>query len=200
MKGFVRCTVFVGFGLLVVACAGGSATRGTVMVCDPVCSERPASQINQDIRNIPEEDAKLAALKAEAEQNPLAAHDLALRYFRGDGVPLSPHKAITWMRAAAEKGDLGAQKALGSLYLTGLGEMGADPGEATIWLSIAAARGDQESKELLATAGAANRSRKDEFQWFQKHRYLIHHWWQSGYMYYGAWNGRWWDYTLRAHK
>jgi len=56
------------------------------------------------------------------------------------------------MRDAAERGDLGAQKAVGRLYPTGLEEMGSDPREAEKSLSIAAGRGDTEAATLLVEA------------------------------------------------
>jgi len=83
---------------------------------------------------------KTAALEELAAHDPRAPYDLALRFFRGDGVRQDSCRSIKWMRDAAERGELNAQKALGRLYLTGLGEMGSDPGEAEKWLSITASR------------------------------------------------------------
>ncbi|HHT8990295.1 TPA: tetratricopeptide repeat protein, partial [Burkholderia cenocepacia] len=90
-----------------------------------------------------------------AKTQPKAAYDLGLRYFRGDGVRQDSYQALKWMREAAERGDLNAQKALGSFYLFGLEEMGSDAREAEKWLSIAAGRGDKESKKLLDLARQA---------------------------------------------
>ena len=177
--------------LVLAGCGGSSFTRdGMVKVCDPECSWRPKDQVNQDLRHIEEDDGRMAALEAEAEKNPLAAYDLSLRFFRGDGVPRNTFKAVTWMRRAADKGNMQAQKALGSLYLTGLGEMGADPGEAQIWLSLAAAQGDQESKQLLAQAEALNQARKDDYRAFERQKEMIRQMWQTGYSYNMAWDGR----------
>ncbi|MDF3106262.1 sel1 repeat family protein, partial [Burkholderia semiarida] len=66
------------------------------------------------------------------------------------------------MREAAERGDLNAQKALGSFYLFGLEEMGADAREAEKWLSIAAGRGDKESKKLLDLARKAKKEDEED--------------------------------------
>ncbi|MCK5437659.1 MAG: sel1 repeat family protein, partial [Desulfobulbaceae bacterium] len=89
-------------------------------------------------------EGRIPALEALAQQDPRAAYDLGLRFFRGDGVRQDSYQAIQWMRNAAERGDIDAQKALGRLYLTGLEEMGSDPQEAEKWLRIAAGRGDKE--------------------------------------------------------
>ncbi|MEM9099811.1 MAG: sel1 repeat family protein [Pseudomonadota bacterium] len=99
-------------------------------------------------------DGILPILEAEAKTDPRAAFDLGLRYMRGDGIRQNSWLAITWMRDAAERGELRAQSALGRLYLTGLEETGADFNEAQRWLSIAAGRGDQEAAELLSEAEA----------------------------------------------
>ncbi len=92
---------------------------------------------------------KIEQLKAMAQTNPVAAYDMGLRYLRGDGVAQSSYHAIEAFHAAASKGDLKAQIALGKIYITGIEEMGPDLQEAQKWLSIAAARGDKESGELL---------------------------------------------------
>jgi TPR repeat protein len=68
------------------------------------------------------------------------------------------------MRDAAERGNLKAQMALGRLYLTGLEEMGADPGEAEKWLSITSSKGDKEAADLLKDATKARRSKQARHQ------------------------------------
>jgi TPR repeat protein len=60
-------------------------------------------------------------------QDPRAAYDLGLKYFRGDGLRQDSYPALKWMREAAEHGNLKAQKVIGRVYLTGLEEMGPDP-------------------------------------------------------------------------
>lgn len=177
------------FGIF--ACA---PSERMVMVCDPECSLRPISQVNQELREIFEDDGRMEELEAVAAQDPRAAHDLALRYFRGDGVPRNNNQAVSWMRAAAEQGDLKAQKALGHLYMTGLEGIGRDPSEAHAWLLLAVSRGDSESQQLLTEAEAAKRSNEAEFQWLNRWRPVIYVWWQSGYSYYGTWNGQAWDF------
>ncbi len=171
-----------------------------VMVCDPECSLRPISQVQQELREIFEDDGRLDDLEAVAAQDPRAAHDLALRYFRGDGAPRNNNQAVSWMRVAAEQGDLKAQKALGHLYMTGLEGIGRDPGEAHAWLLLAASRGDIESQQLLAEAEAAKRSNAEEFQWMNRWRPVIAGWWRSGYSYYGTWDGRAWSFRPPANN
>ncbi|MEM1458620.1 tetratricopeptide repeat protein, partial [Bifidobacterium animalis] len=116
----------------------------TVRVCDSRgCADRPKDQVSFDAKDEVPEDPRIAALKDAAKREPKAAYDLGLRYFRGDGVRQDSYQALNWMREAAERGNLQAQKALGAFYLFGLEEMGSDPREAEKWLSIAVSRGDK---------------------------------------------------------
>ena len=175
-------------------CAQVAPVKSTVTVCDPHCSERPRDQVNQELRDTGDDDGRIAALEEAAKGNARAAYDLGLRYFRGDGITRDSYKALSWMRVAAEKGNLEAQKALGRLYLTGLEEMGRDPREAQTWLSLAASRCDKESAKLLAEAEAARRSEEAEWKWLNRWRPAVGRWWYRGYRYYGVWNGRYWVY------
>lgn len=96
------------------------------------------------------------------------------------------------MRDAAERGNLNAQKALGRAYLTGLEEMGSDPGEAQRWLSAAASRGDKESAKLLKEANAAKKSEEEYWKLQQEVRVVIYSQWHRGYPYYSTWReDRW---------
>lgn len=138
-------------------------------------------------------DGRIAALEKAAQRDPRAAYDLGLRYFRGDGVGQDSYKALTWMREAAEKGNLNAQKALGRAYLTGLEEMGSDPSEAQKWLAIAASRGDKESAKLLKEANAAKKSEEEYWRLQQEWRVVIYTEWHQDYPYYSHWRGSRWD-------
>ena len=142
-----------------------------------------------------EDERRMAALEALAEEDPRAAYDLGLRFFRGDGVRQDSYKAIQWMRHAAEHGDLGAQKALGRLYLTGLEEMGSDPQEAEKWLSIAASRGDKESGRLLKEASAAKKREQAYYRWKTEWQPRFYRYWYHDYPYRYYWrSGRWYYY------
>ena len=167
-------------------------------ICDDSgCADRPKDYASFDPNSAaPEEDSEMiAALEELAAQDPRAAYDLALRFFRGDGVRQDTYRALKWMRDAAERGEFHAQKALGRIYLTGLGEMGADPGEAEKWLSITASRGDREGQELLREATAARQSQQDMFLWYNRWHPIFRNYWYSGYPYLWYWRGsRWYPY------
>lgn len=185
--------------LSITACAHKEPKKDTVTICDSSgCVERPHNYASFDpAKDAPEDDpgGRIAALEALAKNDPRAAYDLALRLFRGDGVRQDSYRSINWMRDAAEKGDLDAQKALGRLYLTGLGELGSDPGEAEKWLSITASRGDQEATELLKEARAARQSRQEEYRWYRRWQPIFYNSWYSGYSYRWYWgNGGWYSY------
>ena len=112
--------------LLYFVCALALAQQNgeaTIRICDDTgCSDRPrsSSTFNPSAGGDSQAERRAAQLIALAEKDPRAAYDLGLRYFRGDGVRQDSYQALTWMRDAAERGNLKAQVAVGKLYLMGL--------------------------------------------------------------------------------
>jgi TPR repeat protein len=184
---------------IIQGCATTSSPeKNSVVICnDDGCVERNADYAAPEkpktLEEI-EEANRLAALEAKAKNDPGAAYDLGLRYFRGDGVRQNSYKALQWMRDAGDRGDLEAQKALGRFYLTGLEEMGSDPQEAEKWLMIAASRGDEESAKLLKQANAAKRSAQDWYTWRTHWRPIFYRYWYHGYPYRYYWRHGYWVY------
>ncbi|MDO4232780.1 MAG: tetratricopeptide repeat protein [Lautropia sp.] len=181
---------------------GRNHTEKTVRVCSPEggCTDKTRDEIRaQRIGDAPtqqelQEDARISSLEEKAADDPRAAFDLALRFFRGDGVRRDSRKAVVWMKKAAEGGSTQAQVALGRLYLSGFEEMGPDPAAAESWLSVAAARGDEEAKKLLTEAQRAKRNEVAWRSWVGAYRSTwLGHWWH-GYGYYLYWGGRGWHY------
>jgi S1-C subfamily serine protease len=79
--------------------------------------------------------------KAKAERgDPDAQFNLGSMYYRGDGVPKDPSKAVKWYLKAAEQGDSDAQYFLGVLYYNGLG-VAKDNVEAYKWWLLSSAQG-----------------------------------------------------------
>lgn len=181
--------------LFITACAHQEPNIETMRICDASgCSDRPKNYASFNPANNPTpEDEKILALEKLATNDPRAAYDLALRLFRGDGVQQNSYRSIKWMRDAAEKGDFDAQKALGRLYLTGLGEMGADYGEAQKWLSITASKGDQAAAQLLAEATAARKSELEEYRWNNQWQPTFYNYWYSQYPYRWYWQNQNWN-------
>lgn len=197
-RSTVNLTILV-VSLLSVACAPERPPAPTTMhVCDEHgCADRPTNYATFDPMNTPEaaEDQRIKALEEMAGNDPRAAFDVALRFFRGDGVKKNEYKGVQWMRKAAEAGDFNAQKALGRLYLTGLGEMGSDPGEAERWLTVTASKGDREAGKLLKEATTARQSQQAQFQVNEEWRKNTYYNWAIGYRYYWGWgNGGWYLY------
>ena len=183
--------------LLATGAAQAQTAEKTIRICDASgCSDRPRSSSTFDpaASSDPEGDKRIAALTAVAEKDPRAAHDLGLRYFRGDGVPQNTFQALQWMRSAGERGDLRAQNALGRFYLSGLQEMGADPAEAERWLTMAAGRGDKEAAKLLPEATAAKNDEQAAYRWREAHRKTWYGYWYTGYPYYWVWGPTGWYY------
>ncbi|MDO4637191.1 MAG: sel1 repeat family protein [Lautropia sp.] len=141
-----------------------------------------------------QEEARIAMLEKKAEQDPRAAFDLALRFFRGDGVRRDSYKALKWMRDAAERGNTKAQVALGRFYLSGFEEMGADPAEAESWLQTAAGQGDAEAGKLLETARLAKQDESEYRRWVDLNRTAWLGYWWNAYRYYTYWHAGYWYY------
>ena len=183
-----------------LACAAhaqstAAADTKLVRICDDSgCSDRPANSATFDTpANAPQApSARLQALIDKAEQDPRAAYDLGLRYFRGDGVERDSYQAIEWMRSAGDRGLRDAQLALGKLYLTGLEEMGADPIEAQAWLAKAAAAGSAEAKQLLPQAARAKNDEQTDYALREKQRKTWYILWYRSAPYYWGWRGNTW--------
>jgi len=135
---------------------------------------------------------QLQALIQKADADPRAAYDLALRYFRGDGVTRDSYQALQWMRKAGDGGVLPAQLALGRFYLTGLEEMGADPAEAASWLERAAIGGSAEAKPLLQQARSAEKDAKQDYAQREKEKNTWYILWSRTAPYYWYWQDRAW--------
>ncbi len=160
--------VAAGLGTVLLAgCLDTAPRPEAIELCDSAgCRVVPADTALYDPSGaVPDPDPQgiLPGLVAEAERDPRAASDLAMRFMRGDGIRQNSYQAVLWMRDAAERGNLRAQSALGRLFLTGLEEAGPDFNEAAKWLSIAAARGDREAAELLPFA-EEERAEEQAFQ------------------------------------
>ncbi len=165
----------------------------TIRICDDSgCSDRPRSSATfQGTPTDPEAERRLAALTALGEKDAKAAYDLGLRFLRGDGVDRNSYQAIQWMRKAGERGHVEAQYALGRIYLLGFEEMGPDPAEAEVWLTMAAGKGHKGAKKLLPDAAAA---KKDERRLYQVREAERKSWsvWYTSTPYYWTWGNSGW--------
>ncbi|MEM7527414.1 MAG: sel1 repeat family protein [Pseudomonadota bacterium] len=155
----------------------------TIRICDETgCFDAPPDYASYDPSTaVPADDPNglLPILIPEAEADPRAAHDLAIRYWRGDGIRRNPYQGIRWMRSAADRGDVRAQAALGKLYLSGLEETGPDYAEAVKWLELAAGGGDRESRQLLAEARELRDNDPARIAW--QERYTYPYWYRTRY-------------------
>jgi TPR repeat protein len=165
-----------------------------IRVCDDLgCSDRPADYASfAPYSPRGELELKILQLESLARKDPRAAYDLGLRFFRGDGVRQDSYQSIKWMRNAAERGNLDAQKALGGFYLTGLEEMGADPSEGHKWLTLAASHGDIEAKKLLEDATIARKNEEAYSLWLTLWRPVFYRYWNATYPYSYNWYRHGW--------
>ncbi len=192
---FIIKTIIFFLLTVMAACTTQPLNQETVRICNSDgCIDRPKDYVPPDsiVNQKTLKDSKIEALEELAEKDPTAAYDLGLRYFRGEGVLQNSYQSIKWMRAAAERGNLKAQMALGRLYLTGLGEMGSDPGEAERWLMITSNRGDKEAKELLKAATKARMSKQMRYQLENRWRSNFYNNWHYNYPYHWQWGVNQW--------
>lgn len=191
-------------GLMVGACASSNPNplkgRETVRICT---EDHGCGDFSRDTRLVQEQvdpaeernQARIDALSMKAEQDPRAAFDLGLRFFRGDGIRRDAYQSMVWMKSAAERGHAPAQLALGRFYLSGLEEMGPDPAAAESWLSAAAGQGNAEAKKLLAEARKAKQDEIAYRRWVDAHRSVWLGYWWHGYNYLLYWRaGAWYFY------
>ena len=183
---FLIAAATILFGHQTIICAETGSTE-KVTTTPAVTSEKETETITEA-----EKKASISQLQKLAGEDPKAAYDLALRYFRGDGVPQNSYKAIQTMRDSGERGFLEAQKALGKLYFSGLEEMGSDLNEAHRWLSMAAGQGDKEASGLLEKVTSA---REDDREWSNYRNHLhpyTYRYWYHAPLYRLYWrHGRW---------
>jgi len=74
---------------------------------------------------------------------------IALKHYRGEGVPQDYAKAAYWFGQIAYLGHAGAQNGLGLLYARGHG-VPQDYAEAFFWLKLAAKRERSKDREVFA--------------------------------------------------
>ena len=179
----------------IAACANSSSE--TARFCDVSgCSERPLSSATADYLENTQigKTEQIKQLEKLAEHTPEAAYDLALRYFRGEGVARDSYQGLQWMRKAGDGGLLEAQKALGGYYLSGFEEMGNDPQEAQKWFSMAAGQGDAESVELINQASVLKANEAEAYRWRKHWQQHYRSYWYRGYPYLGRWSHTHWHY------
>lgn len=185
MRTVVILTFFAFFG------CSQQPVRETVTICDSSgCVEQDRNAVTRvDEVADPEMKARIAALEELAANDPQAAYDLGMRYFRGDEIDRNSYQAIQWLRQAADQGDVRAQLALGRLYMTGYEEMGVDLIEADRWLSMAAAQGDSEAAALLEEVAPALEDQRayDKYRLDWRNR-TYRYWYDVPVYYYYRWD------------
>jgi len=189
MTSLFPAGALVALALALTGCVEQPPRTDVITVCDSSgCRQQDDDLVTYDPASAvpdPDPNGLLPVLIEDARADPRAAFDLGLRYMRGDGIRRNSYQALQWMRDAAERGSAPAQSALGRLYLTGLEEMGADYNEAQKWLSLAAANGDTEARELLAIAEARRAQEQALYQYYQpwRARYTRPFWYRHRYYY-----------------
>ena len=191
-----RRLIAPGLLLLLAACAQDpSLTSNTVRICDDTgCSDRPKDQVSikkgrfgrpgKPAHRCVEADREDPA---EGRLRPWPALFPRRRRASGQlpGTQVDARRRRAWRPAGAE----GARQ---FLPVRPRGN-GPDAREAEKWLSIAAGRGDKESKKLLDPRKAKKEDEED-WKWRTEWRDRYYGYWYSGYPYYGVWQQTYWYY------
>lgn len=106
-----------------------------------------------------------------AKDNPIAAHEVGMMLWRGQGVPAkNPREAIRWLRIAANGGHVQGQFQAGFMLIYGEG-IEANPTEGVEWIRRAAEQGDPDAVLLLArlyqSGFGVQQSDSEARRWFQ---------------------------------
>jgi TPR repeat protein len=87
--------------------------------------------------------------QAAQQGHPIVQNALGEMYSRGEGVPVNYIEAVKWFRLSAKNRYFRGWYNLGKAYFLGVG-VPSDKRKAHIWLSFAAALGDEASMKALA--------------------------------------------------
>lgn len=134
----------------------------TALSSEPATPPRPEAQAGAPSTA---EERYLASLRRQVAQGDVEAEvALGNLYESGQSVlPLDPVMAAQWYRRAADKGHIGAQINLATMYLDGHG-VARDAAQAAAWYRKAAERGDAVAQFSLGSLyeGGADRIARDD--------------------------------------
>jgi TPR repeat protein len=119
------------------------SVQGNAKVRFPFAVMYDTARVTQDPRELVKW-YRIAAEQGDAD----AQINLALMYYKGQGVAQNYSEAVKWFRLAAEKGLEYAQLNLGLMYAQGQG-VSQDYEEAVKWYRLAAEKGDADAQYNL---------------------------------------------------
>jgi len=122
------------------------------------------------VASVSAQDQSLAAIQHKAEAGDAKAqYELAVAYFQGNfkGVvsEKDPGKGLEWLKKSAFRQNVGAEYALGYMYLMGEQKVGKDPREAANWFRKAARQQNKAAQEELAAMLTQGLISAEEANW-----------------------------------
>ena len=93
--------------------------------------------------------------------------DVAMKYYKGDGVTKNDCESFNWLLKAAQKGDVVAMIGVAESYYDGIG-VEADDEEGFYWMLKAAEAGDIEAMEFVAEDYLFYGEDDDAYKWYSK--------------------------------
>lgn len=105
---------------------------------------------NKSIEGYPTIDELLATAQSNTSDSVDAQYILGTLYLEGKmGAPKDLGQGISWLRGAAEAGEVNAQCLLGSIYAEGKESIQKDVVKGLYWLNKAASQGNDTAKLIL---------------------------------------------------
>jgi len=107
--------------------------------------------------------------KADGSKN--SCYNIAIMYYKGEGVKQDRREAVQWFRKAADLGHMNAQFILGTMYDKGE-DLALDQGEAFRWYRKAAEQGHKQAQfnvGYMYTMGeGVKKDQKEAVIWLKK--------------------------------
>ncbi|MGH2343405.1 hypothetical protein ACRC7T_18220 [Segnochrobactraceae bacterium EtOH-i3] len=149
---------------------GGSKLAGSATAPGTLTEDLPAAPGLKPRPVLPRAIGPLSLRAAAENGDPAAAHEVALRYLDGRGVPADPALALAWFHKAAESGSVAGAFRVASMYEKGVG-IPADLRTAATWYLAAAEAGNVKAMHnlavLLSEGATGERDFTGSARWFE---------------------------------
>lgn len=154
--------------------AGGRAVASAPASADGASldqSDLPAAPGLKPTPVLPRAIGPLSLRSAAENGDPLAAHEIGMRYLDGRGVPADSSLALAWFHKAAEAGSVPGVFRVASMYEKGVG-VAANLKVAASWYRVAAEAGNVKAMHNLAVLLSEGAEGERDFaaaaHWFEE--------------------------------
>lgn len=151
--------------------AGGRAVASTNPADVDTAADLPQAPGLKATQVLPRAIGPLSLRAAAENGDPLAAHEIGMRYLDGRGVPADSSLALAWFHKAAEAGSVPGMFRVASMYEKGVG-VAANLRVAVNWYRVAAEAGNVKAMHnlavLLSEGAEGDRDFTAAARWFEE--------------------------------